>query len=50
VTTFAGIPAWTVEIIVPLAFALIGLRYLVRSFRSAQLHLLHRKVVLRQAE
>ena len=50
VTTFGGIPAWTVEIIVPLAFALIGLRYLVRSFRSAQLHLLHRKVVVRRAE
>ena len=50
VTTFAGIPAWTVEIIVPLAFALIGLRYLVRSFRSAQLYLLHRKVVVRRVE
>lgn len=48
VTTFAGIPAWTVEIIVPLAFALIGLRYLVRSFRSAQLHLQHRKVKTRR--
>ena len=33
VTTFAGIPAWSVEIIVPLAFALIGLRYLLRSRR-----------------
>jgi len=50
VTTFAGIPAWTVEIIVPLAFALIGLRYLVRSYRSAQLHLLHRKVKTRRVE
>ena len=48
VTTFAGIPAWTVEIIVPLAFALIGLRYLVRSFRSAQLYLHHRKVKTRR--
>jgi C4-dicarboxylate transporter DctQ subunit len=48
VTTFAGIPAWTVEIIVPLAFALIGLRYLVRSFRSAQLYLQHRKVKTRR--
>ena len=50
VTTFGGIPAWTVEVIVPLAFALIGLRYLVRSFRSAQLHLLHRKVKPRRVE
>ena len=48
VTTFAGIPAWTVEIIVPLAFALIGLRYLVRSIRSAQLYLQHRKVKTRR--
>ena len=48
VTTFAGIPAWTVEIIVPLAFALIGLRYLVRSCRSARLHFLHRKVKTRR--
>ena len=48
VTTFGGIPAWTVEIIVPLAFALIGLRYLVRSFRSAQLYLQHRKVKTRR--
>jgi len=48
VTTFAGVPAWMVEIIVPLAFALIGLRFLVRSFRSAQLYLQHRKVKTRR--
>lgn len=28
---FAGIPAWMLELIVPLAFSLIGLRYLVKS-------------------
>ena len=28
---FAGIPAWMLEIIVPLAFTLIGIRYLVKS-------------------
>jgi C4-dicarboxylate transporter DctQ subunit len=44
VTAFAGIPAWSVEIIVPLAFALIGLRYLLRSIHSARLYCLHRKV------
>jgi len=31
-TSFAGIPAWLLEIIVPLSFALIGIRYLVLSF------------------
>ena len=30
-TAFLGIPAWMLEIIVPLSFALIGLRYLVMS-------------------
>ena len=28
---FAGIPAWMLEVIVPLAFTLIGLRYFVKS-------------------
>ena len=28
---FAGIPAWMLEVIVPLAFTLIGIRYLVKS-------------------
>ena len=50
VTTFAGIPAWTVEIIVPLAFAVIGLRYLLRSFHSARLYHLHRMVEARRAK
>ena len=43
-TPFAGIPAWSVEIIVPLAFALIGLRYLLLSSHSARLYYLHRMV------
>ena len=30
-TAFLGIPAWMLEIIVPLSFALIGVRYLVMS-------------------
>ena len=29
---FAGIPAWMLEVIVPVAFTFIGLRYLVKSF------------------
>ena len=49
VTSFAGIPAWIVEIIVPLAFALIGLRYLLLSIVSARRYCVHRKVALRRA-
>ena len=47
VTSFASIPAWSAEIIVPLAFALIGLRYLLRSINSARLYCLHRKFAAR---
>lgn len=49
VTSFAGVPAWSIEIIVPLAFALIGVRYLLLSLRSARLYCLHRKVEKRRA-
>jgi len=49
VTFYAGIPAWSVEIIVPLAFALIGIRYFLLSLRSARLYCLHRKVSARRA-
>ncbi len=35
-TAFAGIPAWMLEIIVPLSFALIGLRYFILSLGWAQ--------------
>ena len=49
VTSFAGIPAWSVEIIVPLAFALIGIRYFLRSLHSASLYCRHRKVLARRA-
>ena len=49
VTVFADVPAWAVEIIVPLAFALIGLRYLLRSLHSARIYCLHRRVEARRA-
>ena len=49
VTSFAGIPAWSVEIIVPLAFALIGIRYFLLSLRSARLYCRHRQVLARRA-
>ena len=44
-----GLPAWIVEIIVPLAFALIGLRYLLLSLRKARLYYLHRLVAARRS-
>ena len=33
---FAGIPAWTLQAIIPLSFGLIGLRYLFFSWTSAR--------------
>jgi C4-dicarboxylate transporter DctQ subunit len=48
VEAFAGIPAWSIEIIVPLAFALIGLRYLLSSMGTTRLYCLHRKVAARR--
>ena len=47
VTAVAGIPAWMLEIIVPISFALIGLRYFVMSVNWMQLYLKHRKVARR---
>ena len=35
---FAGIPAWLLEVVVPLSFALIGLRYLLMSWGSARFY------------
>ncbi|MGB5328294.1 MAG: TRAP transporter small permease [Gammaproteobacteria bacterium] len=49
VTSFAGIPAWLLEVIIPLTFALIGLRYLIMSVCWAQLYLRHIKVAQRAA-
>jgi len=46
-TSFAGIPAWMLEVVVPASFALIGLRYLVKSLCWAQLYFRHRKVAAR---
>ena len=44
---FAGIPAWMVEIIVPLSFTLIGILYFLLSLNWAELYLRHRKVAAR---
>ena len=43
-----GIPAWMVELSVPLAFALIGLRYLLQSGAWLRRYHLHRKVEQRR--
>jgi TRAP-type C4-dicarboxylate transport system permease small subunit len=48
-TSFVGVPAWTLEVIIPATFALIGLRYLILSFCWAQLYLRHLKVARRRA-
>ncbi len=42
-TSFAGIPAWMLEVIIPLSFTLIGVRYLIMSVCWARLYLRHRK-------
>lgn len=39
--SFAGIPAWMLEIIIPISFALIGLRYLIMSVCWAELYFKH---------
>ncbi len=48
-TSFVGVPAWTLEVIIPATFALIGLRYLILSVCWAQLYLRHIKVARRTA-
>ena len=48
-TSFVGVPAWTLEVIIPVTFALIGLRYLILSVCWAQLYLRHFKVARRRA-
>ena len=32
---FSGIPAWMLEVVIPVAFALIGIRYLLRTRQGA---------------
>ena len=50
VISFAGVPAWLLEVIIPVTFALIGLRYLIMSVSWAQLYLRHIKVARRAAK
>ena len=47
-TAFAGIPAWILEIVVPLSFALIGVRYFIMSCGWGYRFCLHRKVLARR--
>ena len=46
-TSFAGIPAWMLEVVIPVTFTLIGLRYLIGSVRLAQLYIKYRRVAER---
>jgi TRAP-type C4-dicarboxylate transport system permease small subunit len=45
-----GIPAWMLEVIVPAAFGLIGLRYFIKSVGWARLYVVHLKAARRQAQ
>jgi TRAP-type C4-dicarboxylate transport system permease small subunit len=42
--------AWMLEVIVPVAFGLIGLRYFIKSVGWARLYVLHLKLARRQAQ
>ena len=48
VTGFAGVPAWVLEIIIPISFALIGVRYFILSSCWLQLYVRHLKVEARE--
>jgi TRAP-type C4-dicarboxylate transport system permease small subunit len=47
---FSGIPAWTLEIIVPIAFALIGVRFFLKSIFWLNLYIRHVKVEARRKQ
>ena len=47
-TIFDNTPLWIMHAIVPLAFALIGLRYLLLSINSARRYYRHRRVAARR--
>ncbi|MFZ9037354.1 MAG: TRAP transporter small permease [Gammaproteobacteria bacterium] len=49
-TSFAGIPAWMLEVVIPVTFTLIGLRYLFGSVRLARLYIRYRKVDAREQQ
>ena len=50
VNAFAGIPAWMLEVIVPLSFTLIGIRYLILSVSEAGQYWQHRKEAMRNSQ
>jgi TRAP-type C4-dicarboxylate transport system permease small subunit len=43
VTAFAGVPAWVVSLVIPLSFALIGLRYALLAVQALRRWLAHRR-------
>ncbi len=50
VASFVGIPAWMLEVVIPAAFALIGLRYLLISVFWVKQCIRHQKIDERTAE
>ena len=50
VASFVGIPAWMLEVVIPAAFALIGLRYLLRSVFWVKQCIRHQKVEEKMTE
>ena len=49
-TSFAGIPAWMLEVVIPVTFTLIGLRYLFGSVRLARLYIRYRTAAAREQQ
>ena len=47
VIAFAGIPAWVLEVIVPISFALIGVRFILKSIFWLKLYIRHLKIAAR---
>lgn len=45
--SFAGIPAWVLEAVIPVSFATIGLRYLFMSWFWGRLYLRHLRITAR---
>lgn len=48
VIAFSGIPAWALEVIVPISFALIGVRFILKSIFWLKLYIRHLKVAARK--
>ena len=47
ITSLIGVPAWALEVVIPVTFGLMGLRFLISSFSWARLYWRHIKVAKR---